>query len=105
MDNKYLVKRALLDALGTTIYVFMISQIMSHGNQLFGKVENNFLAPMIFLLLFVFSALVTGYLILGKPIMLYVDGQKKEALRLFFYSGAFLLAFMLIGFIIILIGK
>ena len=44
-----------------------------------------------FLMLFVFSALLTGYLVLGKPIMMYVDGQKKEAVRLLFYTGAVLL--------------
>jgi hypothetical protein len=55
--------------------------------------------------MFVFSALVTGYLVLGKPIMMYMDGQKKEALRLLFYTGAFLFILMLIGFIVILAGK
>jgi len=105
MNNNHLVKRAIADALGTAVYVFLVSQIMTHSNQLFGKVENNFLAPMVFLLMFVFSALVTGYLVLGKPIMMYMDGQKKEALRLLFYTGAFLFILMLIGFIVILAGK
>jgi len=102
MNNNYLLKRAIGDALGTAIYVFLVSQIMTHGDQLFGEIENNSLAPMVFLLMFVFSALVTGYLVLGKPIMLYLDGQKKEAVRLLFYTGASLFILMLIGFIIIL---
>lgn len=105
MNNNYLVKRAIGDALGTAAYVFVVSQIMTHGNQLFGKIENNLLAPMVFLLMFVFSALVTGYLVLGKPILMYLDGQKKEAIKLLFYTGATLFVLMLIGFIIILVGK
>lgn len=105
MNNNYFVKRAIGDALGTTAYVFLVSQIMTRGDQLFGKIENNLLAPMVFLLMFVFSALVTGYLVLGKPIMMYVDGQKKEAVRMLFYTGATLFVLMLIGFIIILAGK
>jgi len=105
MNNNYLVKRAIGNALGTAAYVFLVSQIMTRGEQLFGNVENSFLAPMVFLLLFLFSALVTGYLVLGKPIMMYADGQKKEAVRLLFYTGASLFVLMLIGFIIILAGK
>lgn len=103
MNNNYLLKLAAGNALGTALYVFLVSQLMIHSEQLFGKIENNLLAPMVFLLLFVFSALITGYLVLGKPIMMYIDGQKKEAVRLLFYTGAFLFALMLIGFIIILI--
>jgi hypothetical protein len=105
MDNNYLVKRAIGDALGTAVYVFIVSQIITHGNQLFGKIENNLLAPMVFLLMFVFSALSTGYLVIGKPILMYLDGQKKEAIKLLFYTGAALFVLMLIGFIIILVGK
>jgi hypothetical protein len=78
---------------------------MTHSNQLFGKIENHLLAPMVFLLLFVFSALVTGYLVLGKPILMYLDGQKKEAIKLLFYTGAALFILMLTGFIIIMIAK
>ncbi|MHC1737743.1 MAG: hypothetical protein AB9882_07005 [Ignavibacteriaceae bacterium] len=105
MNNNYLVKRGIFDALGTAAYVFLVSQIMSRGEEIFGNVENNPLAPMVFLLLFLFSALVTGYLVLGKPIMMYVDGQKKEAVRLLFYTGAALFIVMVIGLVIILAGK
>ena len=105
MNNNYLIKRAIGNALGTVLYVFLVSQIMSHGEQLFGESKNNFLAPMVFLLMFMFSALVTGYLVLGKPIMMYMDGQKKEAVRLLFYTGASLFLLMLIGFVILLAGK
>ena len=103
MNNNYLVKLATANALGTALYVFLISQLMTHSEQLFGKIENNLLAPTVFLLLFVFSALFTGYLVLGKPVMMYIDGQKKEAVRLLFYTGAILFILMLIGLIIILI--
>jgi len=105
MNNSYLVKRALGDVLGTALYVFLVSQIMINGDRLFGEMENNSFAPMLFLLLFLFSALVTGYLVLGKPIMMYLDGQKKEAVKLLFYTGAFIFCLLLTGFIIILAVK
>lgn len=104
MNNK-LLKRAIIDTVGTALYVFLVSQLLRHGNQLLGSVENNFLAPMLFLLLFVFSALVTGYLILGKPIMMYIDGMKKDAVKLLFYTGASLFVLILIGLILIIAIK
>jgi hypothetical protein len=103
MNNNSLVRLASGNALGTALYVFLVSQLMTHSEQLFGKIENNLLVPMVFLLLFVLSALITGYLVLGKPVMMYIDGQKKEGVRLLFYTGAFLFILMIAGFIIILI--
>lgn len=43
---------------------------------------NSFLIPISFLLLFVFSAALTGFLIFGKPTLMYIDGKKKEAVSL-----------------------
>lgn len=103
MNNNHLLKLGIGNALGTVLYIFLISQIVIHGEQLFGKVENNFLSPMLFLLLFVFSALVTGSLVLGKPIMMYIDGQKKEAVRLLIYTGGSLFVLLLVGAIIMVI--
>ncbi|MGE5436451.1 MAG: hypothetical protein ACM3O3_04425 [Syntrophothermus sp.] len=105
MENKALLKRATLDALGTALYAFLISQIMKNGDKIFGKVDNTLFAPMVFLLTFIFSALVTGYLVLGKPIMMYLDGQKKEALRLLFYTGAALFILMVLGFALLIALK
>jgi heme O synthase-like polyprenyltransferase len=34
----------------------------------------------------VLSAAVTGGLVLGKPVMLYLDNQKTDAIKLFIYT-------------------
>lgn len=45
-----------------------------------------------FLSLFVLSAAITGYLILGTPLQLFLEGNKKEAITFFFKTlGAFVL--------------
>lgn len=48
------------------------------------------------LLLFVISATVTGFLILGKPITLYLDGAKKEAFRFLAMTVGWLAAFLVL---------
>lgn len=65
-------------ALATFAYVLTIGLVMSNANAVFGE-KDTALTPVFVLLLFVISAAVTGYLVAGKSIMLYLDGAKKEA--------------------------
>lgn len=93
-----------LSALGTLIYVLGITSILSNGEKIFGQM-NNFFGPVTFLMLFVFSALVVGVLILGRPILLIINDQKKEALKLFFMTVGWLFLFLLLLFVLMLITK
>jgi hypothetical protein len=54
------------------------------------------------LLLFIISASVTGLLVLGKPIHLYLSGLKKEAFVLLFATTGWLVLF-LVGITVILL--
>lgn len=51
---------------------------MFNASRWFGE-KDDFLAPVFALLLFVISATVTGLLVLGRPLALYLGGAKKEA--------------------------
>lgn len=96
MKNSKLIQRGLVNSLGVLIYVFLVSLILNNGAKIFGEVDNELFAPVVFLMLFVFSALTTGSLILGKPILLYLEGAKKEAIKLLFYTGASLFIIIII---------
>lgn len=77
---------ALLNAGATTAYIILVAIFMYYGSMVkIGRV-NEILAPITLLLLFVFSAALTGFLIFGRPAQMYVDGKKKEALSLLFYT-------------------
>src|SRR5947208_2944439 len=64
------------------VYVSIVAWVMQHAQELF-KRGKTVLTPIAFLLLFVFSAAVVGSLVLGRPVLMYVEGQKKEALQFF----------------------
>lgn len=68
-----------------------MSFIIFNGEKIFGKMHN-LLGPVSFLLLFVMSASITGGLVLAKPIMLYIDNRKQEAVRLFLYTIGWIFA-------------
>lgn len=79
---KEIRKIAVINALATTIYVIAVAIFMFYGSQVKLGRTNTILAPIALLLLFVFSAALTGFLIFGKPALLYLDGKKKDAISL-----------------------
>ncbi len=78
---KSLPLQALVNAVAGSLYILVIAWSMFNVMPLIPK-EDTFLAPTTFLLLFVLSAAIEGTLIIGQPIMLYLDGKKSEALKL-----------------------
>jgi hypothetical protein len=67
------------------VYVAMVAWIMQHAQEWFRQTKT-VLAPTAFLLLFVLTAAVVGGLVVGRPVLLYADGQKKEALKFFGFT-------------------
>lgn len=107
MNNRSLIARAFINALGTTSYIALVVLFMQYAPKFFEEMkgDNNPIAPMIFLMLFVISAATTGFLVLGKPILVYLEGGKKEAVKLFIYTLAFLGIFLLSAFFVIFLTK
>jgi len=88
MKNNQIIKFAVLNALGTYIYISFVGWFMFTISKFFNGKDNNqnFWPIVIFLLVFVLSAAVTGSLVLGKPIFLWFSDQKKEAVKLLIYT-------------------
>ena len=100
MKKQNMVVPSLIHSLATLIYITLVASLMFFGQDLFGKMDGVF-GIIAFLLLFVVSAAVVGLLVLGKPVMLYLDKQKKEAVQLLTYTVSWLLVFTIIFFVII----
>ncbi len=99
--SDYLLK-SFVNAGGAFIYVSAVAWLVFNGQQIFGK-QSDFLGPLFILLLFVVSASITGLLVLGKPVHLYLSGLKKEALILLFSTLAWLVIFLIAVVIILLL--
>jgi hypothetical protein len=100
---KGILKSAFLNAFGTAVYIVIIASLMYFFQESFPKDANNFLIPIAMLLLFVFSAALTGFLVFGKPAMIYLDGKKKEAISLLFYTLGILLVITVFVFVLLII--
>ena len=85
-----MTRNPIVNATATVLYIALVVVFLltlSH----FLPEPTNPLGPMLgFLSLFVFSAAVTGYLMIGAPLQLLIEGQKQEAVSLFLKTmGAF----------------
>jgi len=99
MKNK-LVFWGIVNSLGTFAYIVLVALFFSNVQKLFGNKPDNFLAPVAMLLLFVFSASITSALVLGRPIYMYFNGQKPEAVKLFLYTIVCLFILLILVFLI-----
>ncbi len=100
MKKREIIRQAIINALGTAVYVIAIASFMYFGSQgVFGENPSIFV-PIVMLMLFVFSAALTGFLIFGKPIMWYLDNKKKEAMSLLIYTLGIFLIIILIALLL-----
>ena len=101
MPKKF-IQQAFVLALGEVVYISLVALLMFGVQKFFGsKPDPAIIAPIAFLLLLVISASISGALILGKPVMLYLDGRKKEAVQLFALIVGWLAIFLIVAFTIV----
>jgi hypothetical protein len=91
-------KRAALNALATFAYVAVVGLFVSNASRLLGP-KDTLLTPVAVLMLLVFSAALTGILVFGQPILWYLDGKRKDALYLIYYTMAALLGLTVLTFV------
>ncbi len=102
LNMKNTLKYSLLNGLGTSLYVILIASFIYYlGNSSITQKDNIFI-PIAMLLLFVFSAAFTGLLVFGKPLLWYLDGEKKEAIYLLFNTLIIFSMVTIIAFIILI---
>ena len=105
MKNSILIRWGAVHAFGVLVYAFLLATFFNNANDWFGQADQKIVTPVAALMLFVFSALVTGGLVLGKPLALYIDGRKKEGVKLLLFTGIGLFVFMVLVFVVLFIMK
>ena len=97
MKKSKLIKISLLNSVSAALYISIVSFLMANGARLFGG-ANGIFGGIAILLLFVISATVVGSLVLGRSVLLYLDGLKKEALKLFYLTVFWLVLIAILVF-------
>ena len=86
------------------VYVSLVAFVMSHGNQFFGPKDTDW-TPVGVLMLLVLSAAVTCTLVLSRPVLMFLDGRKKEALQFFGYTEGWLFVLTISVFVVLAASK
>lgn len=87
---------AFLQALILVVYCSLVAFVMWNSNRWFGKVPNYFV-PLLILILFTTSALISGIITLYYPfILVWKKKQTDQALRLVLYTAGWLVLFSLL---------
>lgn len=70
--------------------------------QHFATPQDSFFVPIAMLSLFVLSAVLMGTIFFLKPVLMYLDGQKEEAVRLFLTSLGYFAVGTVLAFVAVL---
>ncbi|MEK6945553.1 MAG: hypothetical protein AABW63_02055 [Nanoarchaeota archaeon] len=106
MERSNIFKHAIINAFATSVYVATIATLMYLGGKgSFGTANDSVFIPISMLMLFVFSAALTGFLVFGRPVMWYLDGKKREALYLIIYTLGILMALTIVAFLFLITLK
>jgi hypothetical protein len=80
-------KNPIVNGLVATLYIVVLVLVMTFGIRLMGP-QDTFMTPIAMICLFTLSAAVMGYVFCYQPIMLFVEGKKKQAVQLFLQTVA-----------------
>ena len=83
----------LKQAMGIVGYCAFVGVVMWKGQELFGP-DDNYLGPVVFLMLFSTSALVCGLLVFYQPYLLFFKGKREEAASLVLSTAIWLMSFL-----------
>ena len=89
-------KQSFFSSLGAGVYIVLVGLFINNAQSWFGS-QNSLAGIMAFLILFSLSALVVGGLLVGQPLMLYLDGEKKDAVLMLAVEAGWLLLFFLLA--------
>ena len=93
---------SLGSACGVILYVLLVAWFMTNAEKGFLDPMPTLLGPFLFLLLFVLSAATVSSLVFGRPTLMYLDGNKKEAIATFLYTLLWIAAVLVIFLVFII---
>ncbi len=99
-----MIKNPYLSAVLASAYIITLIVLLTFvAPMVFAEKEDTIFIPMAMLSLLVFSVCVMGYLFVAQPLMLYIDGHKKDALSFFMRTvgtfGALTLVLIVVAYL------
>ena len=78
-----MTKNPLINALSASVYIVLVITVMTFATKPLQNKPDTFFTPIVFLSLLTLSVAVMAFLFFYQPVVLLIDGKKKEAINLF----------------------
>lgn len=95
---------ALLQATGLIIYISLVTLFIANADNIFGH-QTDFLGPMVFLLLFVISAIVCAFIVLARTGILFWEKRYKQAFTLLGWTLTWSIIYFALALLLIFTTK
>ncbi len=76
-------KNPIINALSASAYIILVVSVMTFVTQPLRNKPDTFFAPVTILFVLTLSVSIMAFLFFYQPLMLFIDGKKKEAVNLF----------------------
>jgi len=76
-------KNPIINALSASAYIIIVVSVMTFVTQPLRNKPDTFFAPITVLFVLTLSVSVMAYLFFYQPLLLFIEGKKKEAVNLF----------------------
>ena len=97
-------KNPLINALGASAYILLVVSIMTLVSQTQSNKPDTFFAPIAVLFMLTLSVAVMAYLFFYQPVLLLIDGKKKEAVSLFVRTVGIFAGITAVAVILLFLG-
>lgn len=89
--------------MAASLYIVLIVLILNYASKTQAS-SDSFVIPVIMISLFTLSAAIMGYLFCYQPIILYLDGKKEKAIKLFLQTIGIFASITVLALILFLTG-
>lgn len=97
-------KNPVVNALSASVYIILVVSVMTVVTQPLKNKPDTFFAPITVLFVFTLSAAVMVVLFFYQPLMLFIEGKKKDAVNLFVKTVGIFAAFTAIVLVLLFSG-
>jgi predicted membrane channel-forming protein YqfA (hemolysin III family) len=97
-------KNPLINALSASAYIILGVTIMTFVTKPLQNKPDTFFAPIVFLSLLTLSVAVMAFIFFYQPLLLFIEGKKKEAVRLFVKTIGIFAAITAVALILLFSG-
>jgi len=99
-----MTKNPFINAISASAYIIIGVTVMTFVTKPLQNKPDTFFAPVVFLSLLTLSVVVMAFLFFYQPIMLFIEGKKKDAVNLFIKTVAIFATITAISLVLLFSG-